>query len=247
MAGPIGSPLPDEGVPARTTSEDSVSGEPLPVSGRRVLRVIVADDHAIVRKGVARLLAEVDLATTVAMAGTAEETVAAVLAHDAEVLVLDLAMPGSSLATIETLHALRPGLRILVYSMHDEREWAVRALEAGAAGYVSKSAPVEAIVDGVRAVAAGRHHVGPEVAQQLIERALGGGGPGELPHQRLSNREFEVFERLARGESATEIGETLGLSPKTVSSYRARILAKLGVERNADLTRYAIHHGLLDD
>ncbi len=212
-----------------------------------VRRVIVADDHVVIRSGLTRIL-EAELGMdVVALASTGEEVTAAVLEHPADVLVLDLGMPGSGISTIESVHALRPALRILVYSMHAEREWAVRCLAAGASGYVSKSADISELTDGIRKVASGRRHVSPDVAEQLVERAIGlDDEVAAPPHERLSNREYEVFERLAAGMSTGEIATEFGLSPKTVSTYRSRILEKLGVERNADLTRYAIRHGLLD-
>ena len=226
-------------------------GRPAPHEGDRAVlpgrRAIVADDHVVIRSGLTRIL-EVELGMeVVALAATGEEVTAAVLEHPADVLVLDLGMPGSGISTIESVHALRPSLRILVYSMHAEREWAVRCLAAGASGYVSKSADISELTDGIRKVAAGRRHVSPDVAEQLVERAIGlDDEVATPPHERLSNREYEVFERLAAGMSTGEIATEFGLSPKTVSTYRSRILEKLGVERNADLTRYAIRHGLMD-
>jgi two-component system invasion response regulator UvrY len=183
----------------------------------------------------------------VATAGTGEEVMAAVLENSADVLILDLGMPGGGIALVESVHALRPGLGILVYSEHAEREWAMRCLAAGASGYVSKSSDLSELTAGVTKVAAGRRHISAEVAEQLLERAIGVDEERtERPHDRLSSREFEVFVRLAAGAGTGEIAAELGLSSKTVSTYRSRILEKLGVERNADLTRYAIRHGLLE-
>lgn len=223
----------------RTAPEPRTSGP-----GRRV---IIADDHVVIRSGLARIL-EGDLGmAVVATAATGDEVVAAVLAHSADVLVLDLGMPGGGVGTIESVHALRPDLQILIYSMHAEREWAVRCVAAGAAGYVSKSADLGQLAAAVSKVASGRRHVSLEVAELLLERALGiDDGAASAPHERLSNREFEVFERLAGGRGTVEIAAELGLSPKTVTTYRTRILEKLGLERNVDLTRYAIRHGLLE-
>jgi two-component system, NarL family, invasion response regulator UvrY len=227
--------------PSRPESQE---GERAVLSGRRA---IVADDHVVIRSGLTRIL-ETELGmTVVALAATGEEVTAAVLEQPADVLVLDLGMPGSGISTIESVHALRPSLRILVYSMHAEREWAVRCLAAGASGYVNKSADISELTDAIRKVAAGRRHVSPDVAEQLVERAIGiDDEVATPPHERLSNREYEVFERLAAGMSTGEIATEFGLSPKTISTYRSRILEKLGVERNADLTRYAIRHGLMD-
>jgi len=216
-------------------------------AANRGRRVIIADDHVVIVSGLTRIL-EGDLGmTVVATAGTGEEVMAAVLEYPADVLVLDLGMPGGGVFMIESVRAVRPALRILVYSMHAEREWAVRCLAAGASGYVSKSADLAELATGVTKVASGRRHVSPEVAEQLLERAIGTDETvAALPHEQLSNREFEVFERLAAGQGTGEIAVELGLSSKTVSTYRSRILEKLGAERNADLTRYAIRHGMLE-
>ena len=216
-------------------------------AANRGRRVIIADDHVVIVSGLTRIL-EGDLGmTVVSTAGTGEEVMAAVLEHPADVLVLDLGMPGGGVFMIESVRAVRPALRILVYSMHAEREWAVRCLAAGASGYVSKSADIAELATGVTKVASGRRHVSPEVAEQLLERAIGTDETvAVLPHEQLSNREFEVFERLAAGQGTGEIARELGLSSKTVSTYRSRILEKLGAERNADLTRYAIRHGMLE-
>ena len=216
-------------------------------AANRGRRVIIADDHVVIVSGLTRIL-EGDLGmTVVATAGTGEEVMAAVLQHPADVLVLDLGMPGGGVFMIESVRAVRPALRILIYSMHAEREWAVRCLAAGASGYVSKSADLAELAAGVTKVVSGRRHVSPEVAEQLLERAIGtDDSVAALPHEQLSNREFEVFERLAAGQGTGEIAQELGLSSKTVSTYRSRILEKLGAERNADLTRYAIRHGMLE-
>lgn len=214
--------------------------------GAPARRVIIADDHVVVRSGLARVV-EHDLGMrVVASVGTGEEVTAAALDQEADVLVLDLGMQGGGIGLIESLHALRPTLRILVYSMHAEREWAVRCLSAGASGYVAKSSDLQGLATGIARVAEGRRHVSPDVADQLLERAIGGDEEGPLPHERLTNREYDVFERLASGRGTTEIAAELALSARTVSTYRVRILEKLGVERNADLTRYALRHGLLE-
>ena len=210
-------------------------------------RVIIADDHVVIRSGLARILERDVAATVVTTVGTGEEVMAAVLQHPADVLILDLGMPGGGIALVESVHAVRPALGILVYSMHAEREWAMRCISAGASGYVSKSADLSDLVAGFTKVAAGRRHISAEVAEQLLDRAIGvDEEAADRPHERLSSREFEVFIRLAAGAGTSEIADELGLSSKTISTYRSRILEKLGVERNADLTRYAIRNGLLE-
>lgn len=218
---------------------------PAPRTGRAV-RVVVADDHAVVRNGLVRIV-EQELGMTVAAAvGTGDEAVAAVVAEPCDVVVLDLEMPNGGLSAIEEIVTRRPGVRVLVYSMHEEREWAVRCLTAGAWGFVSKRSELSALSHALVTVGEGRRYVSAEMAEQLIERAIGPARETRAhAHERLSVREFEVFERLAQGHGTVAISQALGLSPKTVSTYRTRILDKLGAQRNADLTRYAIRHGLL--
>ena len=128
--------------------------------------------------------------------------------------------------------------------MHPEDQYAVRCLAAGASGYLGKGCPPEQLLNAVRTVAAGRRFIGDTVAELLADHVVG--GPQGEGHEKLSNREYEVFRRLARGESSGEIADSLGLSVKSVSTYRTRVLEKLGVARNADLTRYAIRHGLIE-
>jgi two-component system, NarL family, invasion response regulator UvrY len=212
-----------------------------------VIRVIVADDHAIVRDGLSRLLIDGDDARVVATAANGEEAVARALETPADVLVLDLGMPGGGIGLVETIHGLRPLLPILVYTMQAEREWGVRCLLAGARGFVPKAAPMYELGEAVLALAAGRRHIGPELADELAARMatpVDDRAP-RPPHESLSNREHAVFLALARGEATAAIAATLGVSSNTVTTYRARVLEKLGAERNADLTRYAIRHGLI--
>jgi DNA-binding NarL/FixJ family response regulator len=209
-----------------------------------VISVIIADDHAVVRQGVARILAEIRDIAVVGEASSGDELVDRLLSTPADVCLLDLAMPGGGLDALGRLHELRPELRILVFSMHPEDQYAVRSLAAGASGYLGKGCPPEQLVSAVRTVAAGRRYIGETVAELLAEHVVA--GPQGEGHEKLSNREYEVFRRLARGESSGEIADALGLSVKSVSTYRTRVLDKLGLSRNADLTRYAIRHGLIE-
>ncbi|HEX9045162.1 MAG TPA: response regulator transcription factor [Candidatus Limnocylindrales bacterium] len=209
-----------------------------------MVSVIIADDHAVVRQGVARILSGTRDVTVVGEAASGDELIDRLLSTNADVCLLDLAMPGGGLDALGRLHELRPDLRILVFSMHPEDQFAVRCLAAGASGYLGKGCPPEQLVSALRTVAAGRRYIGETVAELLADHVVS--GPQGEPHEKLSNREYEVFRRLARGESSGEIANTLGLSVKSVSTYRTRVLEKLGLSRNADLTRYAIRHGLID-
>lgn len=209
-----------------------------------MVSVIIADDHAVVRQGVARILSGTRDVAVVGEAASGDELIDRLLSTNADVCLLDLAMPGGGLDALGRLHELRPDLRILVFSMHPEDQFAVRCLAAGASGYLGKGCPPEQLVSALRTVAAGRRYIGETVAELLADHVVS--GPQGEPHEKLSNREYEVFRRLARGESSGEIANTLGLSVKSVSTYRTRVLEKLGLSRNADLTRYAIRHGLID-
>ncbi len=209
-----------------------------------MIRLFVVDDHAVVRQGVTRIIADVPDFLLVGEGSDASDARRLALTSDADVCVLDLAMPGGGVEFVAELHDVRPRLRILVFSMHREEQYALRVLGAGAAGFLGKGCPPEELAAAIRSVASGKRYLSETVAELLAERLLD--GPSDLPHERLSRREFEVFQRLARGEGSSEIADTLGLSVKSISTYRARVLEKLGMQRNADLTRYAMEHNLLD-
>lgn len=218
----------------------------VPDAGPAMRRAIVADDHAIVRDAVARLLAKLNVQVD-ASVGSGEELVSAVILHRPELVIMDLGMPGGGLPLIEDLRATEPPPAVLVFSMQRERDFALRCLTAGAAGYVSKEESAEDLAAAVTKVLAGRRHVSHEVAELLVDQASGGAPSVKAPHTQLSAREFEVFDQLVKGASLADIAVRLNVSPKTVSSYRARVMQKLGLTRNAELVRYAVRYGLLDD
>jgi DNA-binding NarL/FixJ family response regulator len=209
-------------------------------------RVLIADDHAIVREGLKRILAA-DAAFTVAgEAKDGHEVLAAVRAGGFEVLLLDLSMPGrSGIELIGQVKTERPDLRVLVLSMHGEQQYAVRAIRAGASGYLTKDAAPTQLVAALHKIAAGGLFITPAVAEAL---AIGLQAPGAeaLPHKRLTDREHEVFLLLAAGQSVTAIAERLHLSVKTVSTHKTHIHEKLGLGSLAELVRYAVAHRLLD-
>lgn len=207
-----------------------------------MIRVLFADDHVVVRQGVERLLSSCSDIDVVGVAGSGPELTALVLRHPADVCLLDLGMPGGGLELLASVHRLRPGLRILVLSGQAEEQVALRCLAEGAAGYVEKTATSQELVDAVREVALGRPHLTSTTAAQLARRMTD--EASVAPHERLSRREYEVFRRLASGETLTEIADALGISVKTASTYRTRLLEKMGFSRNAELTRYALERGL---
>jgi len=208
-----------------------------------VIRIIIADDHPIVRAGFRQLVAEDPQLRVVAEAGDTAELLAVLVGQDADVLLLDIGMPG--IAFLDLVHRIRetrPRVRILVVSMHPEDQVAVRAIEAGADGYVMKTQSADELVGAIRKVHAGGKHVGPALAERLAaELAARRNGRARRD---LSAREREILMLLGAGKSLKEIGAHLTLSPKTVSTYRTRILTKLALKTNADLVRYVIEQGL---
>jgi DNA-binding NarL/FixJ family response regulator len=208
-------------------------------------RVLIADDHAIVREGLRRILAAEPAFAIAGEAKDGHEVLAAVRAGGFELLLLDLSMPGrSGIDLLRQVKSERPELRVLVLSMHHERQYAMRAIRAGASGYLTKDTAPTQLVAAIGKVAGGGLFITPAVAEAL---AVGLAAPGEeLSHTRLSDREYEVLLLLAGGESVTGIAERLHLSAKTVSAHKANILEKMGLGSLADLVRYALTHKLLD-
>lgn len=204
-----------------------------------MIRVLLADDHEIVRDGLKRILAATADVQVVGEASSGDEALAQVRANDFDVALLDLSMPGlAGIDLIKRLKAEKPGLKLLVLSMHGEHQYAARALKAGASGYLTKDSAAEKLLGALRKVAAGGVHVSDAAAAGLVaaERA---------PHQGLSDREFEVLRLLAGGRSPGEIAEQLHLSVKTVSTHKANIQDKLGLGGTAELVRYALEHKLV--
>jgi len=211
-----------------------------------VIRIVVADDHTIVREGLKQLLGATPDLQVVGEARDGHEVLQRVRELDFDLLLLDMSMPGKSgIELIKQVKAERPKLRVLILSMHEEEQYAVRAIKAGASGYVTKDSAGTQLLTAIRKVAAGGAFISAEVAQQLALGAMpGADGP---PHQKLSDREYDVFQRLVAGESVTDIAARLNLSGKTVSTHKARLMEKLGVDNQADLVRYALRHHLASD
>ena len=202
-------------------------------------RVLIADDHSIVRDGLKRILAATPDLQVAGEAASGDEALAAVKANDYDVVMLDMSMPGlSGIDLIKRLKLEKPKLKILVLSMHGESQYAARALKAGAAGYLNKDAAAEALLGALRKVAAGGVHIGEAAAASLLNKTAS-------PHETLSDREFEVMRFLVEGLGPTEIAERLHLSVKTVSTHKTRILEKLGLGSTAELVRYAMEHKLV--
>lgn len=206
-------------------------------------RVFLADDHALFREGVKALLAEESDIAVAGEAGTAKETLQRIKNEQWDVLLLDISLPdGSGIDLLRQIRPHKPQLPILILSMHPEEQFAVSLLRAGANGYITKDAIPQQVVQAIRTLLNGRKYISPTVAQSLAEDV---GGNGRPRHEQLSEREFQVFCKLAAGRSVGEIATELFLSNKTVSTYRARILEKMNARSNADLTYYAIKNGLI--
>jgi DNA-binding NarL/FixJ family response regulator len=211
-----------------------------------VIRVLLADDHVIVRAGLRELLADTGDVTVTGEAGNGQEVLASVRQHDYDVLVLDMSMPGrSGLELIRQVKDEKPKLRILVLSMHGEAQYAVRAIRAGASGYLTKDSATEQLLAAIRRIAGGGAYVSPETAERL---ALDFNQPSEAaPHTLLSDREFQVFQMIVAGRTVGEIADALSLSVKTVSTHKSRILEKMRLGNQAELVRYAVRHKLVDE
>jgi two-component system invasion response regulator UvrY len=205
-----------------------------------MVRVLIVDDHAIVREGLKQILAETPDLVVAGEARDGLEALKKVREHRYEVIVLDISMPGrSGLDILKDLKARDPDLRVIVLSVHPEEQYAVRVLRAGAAGYLTKVRAPDELVAAIREVSAGRRYIPPSVGEQLARELELSGKP---PHKCLSDREFQVMLMSASGKAVKEIARELLLSPKTVSTYRRRVLEKLGLCGNAELTRYVIEH-----
>jgi two-component system invasion response regulator UvrY len=211
-----------------------------------IINVLIADDHAIVRQGLRQILSETE---DMVVTGEAEDGVDALrLARSQEwsVFLLDVSMPNrNGIDTLKQLKKEFPKLPVLILSMHPEEHYAVRALKAGAAGYLTKQSAPEMLVTAIRQVASGRKFVSPTLAMQLADAIAEDDGDKPL-HEALSDREYQVLVMIAAGSTLTQIAEGLNLSVKTVSEYRKRLLEKMHLETNAELIHYGLKHGLVD-
>ena len=210
-----------------------------------MIRILIADDHAIVRAGLKQFIADQADMEVTAEASSGSEAIAAVRARDFDVVLLDISMPDKNgIDTLKTLKHVKPELPVLMLSAYAEDQYAVNLLRAGAAGYLNKEAASTQLVGAIRTVVHGRKYVSPSLAQILAD---GVSGDADRPlHAELSQHEFQIFCKLAAGAAVSKIADELNLSVKTVSTYRTRILEKMAMKSNADLTYYAIKDGLIE-
>jgi two-component system invasion response regulator UvrY len=208
-------------------------------------RILIVDDHAIVREGLKQILAEVDDMEVAGEADCSRCALQMARKEPWDLVLMDISMPDrSGLETLELMKKEHPGIKVLMLSMHRETQYAVRALKSGAAGYLNKQSAPDQLVDAIRLVASGKKYISAEVAQELASQVSG--ERDGLPHETLSNREYQTLCMIASGLPVSAIADKLALSAKTISMYRARLLKKMQLKNNSELTHYAIKQGLLD-
>ena len=204
-----------------------------------MIRILIADDHAIVRQGLARILEKSPDMKIVAEYDNGTDALNWIRNNDCDVALLDISMPGmNGIDLLKQLREEKPKLPVLILSIYSEDQYAVRLIKTGAAGYLTKGCAPAIVLEAVRQVASGKKYISPAVAEMLANEV--GGPEGKLPHETLSEREYQIFLLLASAKTVKEIADTLALSGKTVSTYRSRILEKMQLRNNAELMLYAI-------
>jgi DNA-binding NarL/FixJ family response regulator len=207
-------------------------------------RILIADDHSVVRKGLRQILLEGFPNAQIEEVPDAEEMIKKIMQSEWSVVISDLSMPGrSGLEALSQIKQINSKLPVLILSIHPEEQYALRVLKAGASGYLSKDMAPDELVNAVQRVMLGKKYITASIAEKLA--SILDNDSGRLPHENLSDREFSVLKMLAAGKSVSEIAETLFLSVTTVSTYRSRILTKMNMKNNADLTLYSVENKLL--
>lgn len=207
-----------------------------------MLKILTIDDHEVVRRGLKDMFNKES--ATFGEARSGAEALTLVKNQQWDIVILDISLDGrSGLEVLGELKQLRPGMPVLILSMHAEEQYAVRAFKAGASGYINKASSGEELRRAILKIVKGGQYVGPSLAEKMVLQLS---QPGKVPHENLSNREFEVLCSIASGKTVTEIAEKLSLSNKTISTYRRRILDKMDMRTNAELTHYAIRNGLVE-
>ncbi|MEP7374434.1 MAG: response regulator transcription factor [Chitinophagaceae bacterium] len=209
-----------------------------------MLKILIADDHAIVRKGLKQILLEEYPSAVIGEVADTEGLLAEVISNSWNIVVCDMNMPGrSGLDALNQIKQVAPDIPVLIMSMYPEDQYALRVLKAGASGYLEKETIHDDIIKAIQTVQLGKKFITPSIAEKLADAFHD--NSGKLPHELLSDREFDVFKLIASGKSVSEIAGKLSLSTTTVSTYRARILEKMGIRSNAELTRYALERKLI--
>ena len=215
------------------------------MQAKEIIRILIVDDHAIVREGLKQILSDDEKFVVQGEAETAAEAIRIAREKEFDLVLLDISLPDrNGLELLEALKKAHPKLSILMLSMYRETQYAVRAIKSGASGYLNKQSAPDQLVSAIEQVVTGRKYITPSVAEALaLEISV---GKDMLPHETLSNREFQTLCLLASGKPVSAIAEKLSLSVKTVSMYRTRLLEKMHLKNNAELTHYAIRHGLVE-
>ncbi len=208
-------------------------------------KILIADDHVLVREGLKKVLTEENDLEVKSEAASGDEVLSIISKQKFDIILLDISMPGKSgLDILKAIKEIQPNIKILILSMHPEERFAVRALKLGASGYLTKQSAPEELVNAIRKLLNGGSYISSVLADKLAEEVKN--GSKDNIHEKLSNREFEVFRLIATGKTVSQIAEHLSLSIPTVSTYRARILDKMDMKTNAEITYYAIHNGLVE-
>lgn len=210
-----------------------------------MIKVLIVDDHQLVRTGIKMILDDADGMEVCAEAGSGEEAITQLKAHQPHVVLMDVNMPGiGGLEATRKMLRVDENLKVVALTVHTEEPYPTRLLEAGASGYLTKGCDASEILNAIRTVARGERYLGAEVAQQMALSSIA--GTGKQPFEKLSQREVQVMMMITEGQKLQDISDKLCLSPKTVSTYRYRLYEKLGVENDVELTHMAIRHGMLD-
>ena len=210
-----------------------------------MIRVLIADDHTIVRQGLKRILAETPDMNVTGEAENGVEALKKIREGGWDVVLLDVSMPGrNGVDTLKQIVSENRAVRVLILSMYPEDQYAVRLLKAGASGYMTKETAPEELVQAIRKIAQGKKYISPMLAELLLDEL--DGDSEKLPHERLTDREYQVFRMLGSGRTVSEIAESMSLSVKTISTHRAHILGKMKLKNNAELTLYALQNGLTE-
>jgi two-component system, NarL family, invasion response regulator UvrY len=208
-----------------------------------MIRVMIVDDHAIVRKGLKQVIENTKEMTVSKETGSGREAIAAAAEGKCDVVLLDISMPDThGIDVLKHIKFNRPDMAVIMLSMHPEDQYGLRALRAGASGYLTKDCDASELIEAIQSVYKGRKYISSSIAQLIAEDL--GGQKGALPHEILSDREYQILSMLAAGKRIKDIAENLGLSPKTVSTYRNRLLHKLNLQTNEQIISYARNHGL---
>jgi DNA-binding NarL/FixJ family response regulator len=209
-----------------------------------IKRIILADDHSFIRLGLIEILKDEYPAAEIKQVGDGETLIKEVMLHDWDLVISDLDMPGrSGLEALEQIKLIKPELPVLILSIYAEDLYAVRVLKAGASGYLNKNSAPDELITAVQRISLGKKYITAEIAEKLLMS----GDDTKKPHELLTNREFEIFKLLALGKTVTQIAESLSLALTTISTYRSRIMEKLNLSTNSDLTRYAISNHIISD